>query len=144
MSSWPSASILSISLKFFMVLCMPGGHKFGVALARVFWDALACVLSRGFFEEVFVAGDFVSELACFMGSLGLTRLEGSGLEFPEVGWSWGDCCRACLWLSLRGHELPENLESRLTLGPQNEATRLYFEWVSSRGGLALPFDFCEL
>lgn len=88
--------------------------------------------------------DFSSEIVSFMESVGVVDLPGSGLRFPAVGWGWRDCCRACIWLALSGHELPEGLENRMVLGPADPVVRLYLEWRSRRDEVSLPFDFWEL
>lgn len=68
---------------------------------------------------------FMNEVVGFMGSLGLSDLENSGLKFPAVDWDWDTCCHACLWLACMGHELPGNLHSRMLLGPHNMSVDVY-------------------
>ena len=68
---------------------------------------------------------FSSDVMDFVGSLGLSGLEESGLRFPLE--DWDSCCHVCVWLSAMGHELPSHLVSRLVLGPMNPSVRLYCE-----------------
>ena len=85
--------------------------------------------------------DFMNEVLSFMGSLGLSDLENSGLRFPAEDWDWRDCCHACAWLGFMGHELPGNLMARMLLGPPDRVVALYLEWLSHRsGGCSSLFD----
>lgn len=75
---------------------------------------------------------FMLEVVGFMGSLGLSDLENSGLVFPAVDWDWETCCHACLWLACMGYELPGGLESRMLLGPMNMSVRTYVQLMGFR------------
>lgn len=89
--------------------------------------------------------EFAREVEEYMEALGLRDLPGSGLRFPAVGWDLDDCCHACVWLVVLGHELPGNLVARMVfLGSGSPLVRLYFQWVEFRqpaqnpvGGLGL-------
>lgn len=94
--------------------------------------------------EMMESLDFMREILEYMEILGLSDLEGSGLRFPAEGWDWLDCCHACVWLGFAGYELPDNLLSRLVLGPSNHLVVLYFKWLSHKSSLQKGFDIWDL
>lgn len=98
-------------------------------------------LWRVLFWRCFVldAESFMLEVVEFMGVLGVSDLEGSGLRFPASGWDWLDCCHACAWLAFQGNVLPGHLVSRMLLGPPNPVVALWSRWELSGRTVSL-FD----
>lgn len=88
--------------------------------------------------------DFMNEVLSYMGSLGLSDLENSGLRFPAENWDWQDCCHACVWIGFMGHELPGNLMSRLLLGPPSPLVALYLKWLRHKSGGDFPGNLFDL
>lgn len=85
--------------------------------------------------EVMDSLEFQREVVEFMGVLGLSDLENSGLRFPAVDWDWQDCCHACVWLGFLGYELPGNLMARMVLGPSNPLVALYLKWLQHKSSV---------